>query len=465
MHSLMSGSGPGPPAPAVPPERGKPRRILAAIAITVLVVAAGVVSYEVYQATRPTTTYPPPPAGWTTLDGAWTAVSNAFSALANGSWSISFAEGVAADGHWSPPAALFMNTGGKWSNCEAQLSGISTLTYWNASQYPSTQSATVFTSGGAPLWTFVFNGTDTWTYVASWFLGTVILNAALGPGSSCLQFGVFNSPAYQRVSPSQELNSNAIATEVRAEDDYLAGIGYPMPPTPMPVPPNPGVALYLPGPQVLPYLIVGQSQWTLAYTTCGLNGYYGTTTPFTAYLLNSTAPPSGHNYQWGIGPGPCYDAVYSVDLNRTVVVGAPSGRGQYFEWRTNVSFLTSAVPTHWSLSDFSTSLFGLELNSLSPSPGSLPSSAALCGPGSHNLSSCPAPSAGWYAVLLSPTGVWLDSFPSSPNGTQWALPNVLAQSRDLLAFVGSGAYTSTDSLSISSAIEPHVFGGDYLVGP
>lgn len=435
--------------------------------IIAIVIAAGAASYVVYQETRPSSApSPSPPKGWTTLDGAWTAVSDAFSALANGSWNISFAEGVAADGHWSPPATLFNFVGGPaWTACESQLSGISSLTFWNASHYPATESATDFTSGAAPLWTFIFNGTGTLTFVASWFLGKVILNAALGPGSVCLQYEIFSPPAYQRVAPSQELNSDVIAKEVGAEAEYLSRIGSTGGLTPLPVPPNPGVALYLPGPQLLPYILTGQPQWTLAYTTCGLNGFYGTSAPFTGYLMNSTAVPSGHSYSWIIGPGPCYDTEYLVRLNRTAVVGAPGTGGQYFEWKTNVTFMTSAVPSHWKLSDLSTSLFGFQLGSPPPSSGSLPSSEALCGPGSQNLTECPAPATGWYAVLLSPTGAWLDSYPTSPNGTQWAIPDVPVSSGDLIAFVGSGGYPSTDSISISNASEPFAFGGDNLVGP
>jgi hypothetical protein len=451
-----------------PPRRRHTRAIwtVVAIVLAVIVVIAGV-SYYSDLTTRSAARTPTPPPGWTTFEGAWDGVSSAFSAFGNGTWNVSFAEGVAADGHWSPPAtlwALYWPAG--WMACEAQLSGISTLTFWNASEYPSTEASTDFSSGAAPLWTFIFSQAGTPTFVASWFLGKIALNAALGPGSACLQYSIFNATVGLRVVPGEELDSNAIANEVQQEDDFFSGnppqLGGP---APMPTPPTPGVALYFPGLELLPGEIFGPSSWSLAYTTCGLEGFYGSLSSFTTYILNATTLPQGHTYQWSTTTGSCYDAIYFVDFNRTAVMGAPSHSGQYFEWTLNVSFMTSAIPAFWDLSDLTTSLSGVRLASIEPPFGNLSSAAELCGPGSSNLSSCPAPTAGWYAVLLSHNGTWLDSYPTSPNGTDWALSNIPIQTGDMLAFVGSSGYGSTDSLGLTSANEPWVFGGDDLEGP
>ena len=455
------------------PRSGGPRarrgRTVLALIVVVIVVSAGAVYYSEREISGPSPGYPAPPRGWTTFLGAWADVSSAFSALVNGSWTVHFAEGVAADGHWSPPAALWALYGpGSWVPCEDQLSGVSTLTFWNASEYPSTQSSNDFTSGAAPLWTFVFNGTHTLTFVASWFLGRVSLNAALGQGSPCSDFSIFGASTFVTVDPNHELDSNAIAAEVQAEDEYFSqrppGVTGP---TPMPVPPAPGVALYFPGHQLLPSELSGRGLWTAAYWDCGLDGEYGTSASWTGYLLNATTVPSGHTYQWfgSAGGEPCYDTEYLVSLSRTGVVGAPLGSGEYLEWRINVSFMTSAVPPAWNLTGLTTSLFGSELRSGSPPFSVLPSARALCGSGSRNLTSCPAPSNGWYAVLLAPNGTWLDSYPTSPNGTNWSVPGLHIQSGDLVAFVASQGYGSTDSLELTGGNEPLVFGGDYLEGP
>lgn len=382
-------------------------------------------------------TYPSPPSGWTTLDGAWTEVSDAFSRLANGSWSVAFAEGVAADGPWSPPLAQFGVVGGSsWSTCGSQLSGVSTLTFWNASQYPYTQSTTDFTSGGAPLWTFVFNGTDTWTYVASWFLGKVILNAVLGARSPCLGFSIFDPTAGQRVLPSNELDSNAVASEVVAEDEYFDSSGLPGGPTPMPVPPAAGVAVYLPGPQLLPGIIGGAPQWTVAYTTCGLSGTTGTRSLFTDYYLNSTAIPSGHYYHWGSSPVPCYDTQYSLSGSPSHNWSSLSPPGLYFLWSNfSFGFLTSAVPATFTNSSLTTDMLNV---SLRPDYGTgpvAPLAATTCGPGSVSLTNCTPPSSGWFAVLLGSNGSWLDSYPSEANGTSWTVLGVPFLSTDQIVAI------------------------------
>lgn len=438
---------------------------VAALIVAVIAVTAGALLYSGL-AFRSAPSYPVPPQSWTTFAGAWDDVSSAFSAFSNGSWNVSFAEGVAADGHWSPPAAQWALYGPEWMACETQLTGVSTLTFWNASEYPSTATATDFSSGAAPLWTFIFSGAGTPTFVASWFLGKVALNAALDSGSLCLQHSIFNSTHVPRVEPNVELDSNAIASEVQQEDAFLSGNPPPLGgPTMMPTPPTPGVALYFPGHELLPGEVSGGSLWSVTYTTCGLEGSYGLASSFTTYLLNATALPQRHSYQWLGTSISCYDSEYLGDFNRTKVMGAPSNSSQYFEWKLKVSFMTSAVPPRWELSNLTTSLFGLRLASINPPFESLPSTAELCGPGSSNLTSCPAPAAGWYAVLLSHNGTWLDSFPTLANGTSWALPEVAVQTGDMIAFVGASGYTSADTLGLTSANEPSVYGGDYLEGP
>ncbi len=437
------------------------------LAVCVAVITAGVIAYSEIQAAGSAHHYPSPPPEWTTFLGAWSQVANAFAPFSNGSWSVHFAEGVAADEPWSPPAELWVLYGlQSWADCEQQLTGVSTLTFWNASEYPASQSSNDFTSGAAPLWTFIFNGSGTLTFVASWFQGGIILNAALNSTSSCLEFDIFSGTAYNWVDPAHELDSNAVAAEILQEDQYLSqnpvGDGNLVP---MPVPPESGVALYFPGRELLPSTIAGGALWTVAYMTCGLPGSYGATSLFTGYLLNSTAISTAHSYQWISGPIACTDAEYFDSFNRTEVIGAPSGPGEYFEWRTSLSFMTSAVPPTWSLATLTTSQFGLELASPAPLSSSLPGAGELCGPGSRNLSSCPAPASGWYGVLLAPNGSWLDSYPTSPNGTSWSVDGVQVESGDLIAFVGSGGYPTTDTFGITSGIEPVVEGGDYLVGP
>jgi hypothetical protein len=444
------------------------RGVLIALGLSALVVTVGVLSYVVVAPTlyavHGASKYPAPPVSWVTFRSAWAAVSGALSAFANGSWRVSFAEGVAADAPWSPPLDLLpYDNVSAWDSCEAELSGVSTLTYWNASIYPASTSADVFSSGAAPLWTFVVNGSDTSTYVASWFLGNVTVNAELDSGSSCLQFPIFNSTS-QLVHPSQELDSSAIASEVSGLHQNWTQ----QPPpttyayTPMPSPPVPEVALYFPGLQSVSLSPGGPSNgdWTVDYQPCGLVGSYGLLAADNNYQLNSTVIPQNPLAEYSTTALSCYDSAYQVHFNQTSAELAPMNSGNYVEFTLNVTLLTSAVPARWNLSDLSTSLFVPEASVPGDSSNPLTYvTPELCGPGSTNLSSCPPPAQGWYAVLLGPTGNWMDSFPTTPYGGAWAAAGVGLQSGDRIALVQSNSTIGQIGfLGIASGAEPTVFG-------
>ncbi len=437
---------PGPLPLSPPRQRGRRRSAIIAIAIVLVVTGAGVASNEIYQATRPAASpYPAPPPGWGTFKTAWNAVSGAFRPFANGSWTISFAEGAAADGPWSPPALLWALYGTSYTSCEEQLSGISTITFWNASAYPYSDSPNVFLSGAAPLWTFIFNGTGTLTFVVTWDRGNLVLNGALGPDSSCMNTPLFN-PGYWPIQPSAELDSNAIAWQVAAYDRLI-------PPTslePMPEPPNPAFALYFPGQELLPSTIEGGNLWTVAYGACGLPGQLGVVSDTYSYLLNATSLQTGNSYSFMTGSGrqACYDTLYQVLFNQSQIVVPLTPAGLYHEWFLNATFFSSAVPATWTISDLTTSLLPYQV--LPPFTGGaqppLPSAAALCGPGTANASSCPTPTQGWYLVLLSHTGQWMDSYPSVANGTSWTIPAVPVSTGDRLLLVSAAPLPQNDTL-------------------
>jgi hypothetical protein len=433
--------------------------------IVAVVVAAGLGAFEVDQALRVSASpYPSPPSGWATFDTAWSDVSNGFAAFANGSWTVSFAEGVAADGPWSPPAALLGGTRPTlWNPCAAELSGISTLTFWNDSAYPSSDSPNVFSSGTAPLWTFVFNGTGTLTFVATWLSGHVILNAALYPESACHQLGVFHWNPWDAPQPSVELDSNAIATDAVQEgpevgqfSPLLGGEN------PVPTPPAAGAALYFPGKEMLPSTVEGANLWTVAYVACGLPGELGTYAMLTGLQFNGTTGAGG---EWFTSKVPCYDSYYDLGTNRTTLLHPPNSSGVYREWKLNISFYSSAVPPTWSLGSLNTSLLQWQLQEFATPNSLTPPAATVCGPQNPGFANCTPPSRGWYAVLLGANGGWLDSYPSTANGTAWTVADVPITTGDAIAFVGAPGTLTSDVFETPFCGEPCVSGGDYLTPP
>jgi hypothetical protein len=464
MADDTSGAGlPSGPSPS-PGTRGPRNRrpALIAIAIAAILIAATFSGYAVSRKTSPsappTSPYPPPPADWATFHTAWSTVSQAFGAFAEGNWTIKFAEGAAADGPWSPSAVLWDQIPpALWDPCAAQLSGISTLTFWNASAYPYSDSPDVFSSGAAPLWTFIFNGTGTPTFVASWLAGHVLINGDLGTTSPCFSVGpplndVFAGTSLDYVHPSTELDSNAIASAAIAEEPNASFLHV----APVPSPPSPAFALYFPGPQSVPVTIIGPNLWVVDYGACGLPGQLSSNFTLTAYEFDAATASGG---AWSSIGLTCADSYYVLNMSRNALSNPPSSSGIYREWNLSSSFLTSAVPATWTASDLTTSIIHWWVVNGPGAGATVPSSAAVCGFLSANLSKCTPPSSGWYAVLLSANGTWLDSYPTITNGTMWAVAGVHVADGDRIVLVGSAALPTTADFRTTFDTEPTVYAG------
>jgi hypothetical protein len=431
----------------------RPRRRPALIAIITVVIVIGATFsvYEVYQVTRPgASPYPPPPPGWVTFRTAWADVSGDFADLAQGPWTVAFAEGVAADAPWSPPISIFgVNPG-----CAKELSGISTLTYWNSSAYPYSDSPNVYSSGAAPLWTFVFNGTGTPAFVASWVAGQVVDNAVLEPTSPCIRFGDFYASPSLSIRPSGVADSDAIPAAVRATT--LPPLNWYFPAPGFPQPPSPFFAAYFLSSSVLPAIDGNANRWNVDYGECGMEGQIGSNFTMAEFQFNSSdlEEPS----ESAVPLYPCFDSEYLLEMNRTTIVTPPSPSGVYLEWTLNWSFISSAVPPKWTASDLNTSLIQWEIGppGIFMFPGWQPS-AAVCGAENPGFANCMPPSQGWYVVLLNSNGSWLDSYPTVANGTAWSIPSVSLSLGDRIVFVGAAGNANGNLLWVHRAEEPAVF--------
>jgi hypothetical protein len=90
----------------------------------------------------------------------------------------------------------------------------------------------------------------------------------------------------------------------------------------------------------------------------------------------------------------------------------------------------------------------------------LASSPASCQKWVTNLSGCPSDSKGWFAVLLSADGSWLDSYPSAQNATNWSIPNVLVTSHDRIVVVLPSGWSPTgDTLIVAGTASTPIVSG------
>lgn len=431
-------------SPAKPISKRPWRPVVASTAIAAILVVSGLAVYWTVASHSPSnTSQPPPPVGWTTYRLAWASISAAFTGIANGSWTLRFAEGAVASSKWSPPAVLWAETNPvAWQSCASQISGISTLSFWNDSFYPNTSSPTVFTSGAAPLWTFAFNGSGTPTFVASWFSGRVLVNAALPPTSPCFDPAsglnrVFSGLPFQTLPLVNYVDSNAVAASA-----FKAGL---LPPD------RPGqFVLYFPAEQVTPDRSYGGAIWNIYTGSCGSAGELGSMFNLTNSYYNATT--AAWYGATGESTFVCADSYYLLNLTQTPFAPPANSTGLYREWNLSWSFLSSAVPTTWTNSSLSTSMLHLWADG-----GGVPS-GAVCTVAASNLSSCLTPAVGWYAVLVGPTGALLDSYPTIANGTSWSVPGVIISPADHLLLVGAPGLPLTTFLRTQFDTEPLVFG-------
>lgn len=363
--------------------------------------------------------FPPPPTGWTTFDVAQEAVQAVVAPPITGPWSLEFAEGAAANGPWAPMAWQWGIVPESLCGLGQQtLSGISTLTFWNASEYPSSDSPAAFTSGGAPLWTFVFENASGFRIAASWFSGQVILNGLVRANSTC-PISLSSSP----ILPNVEMDSSAAAQVAidEAGATFASDAAY-------------HSALYFPGRTLLPFSMgVGGNirPWQMVYSQCGMPTYHGSSR-ITDYIFNST---TGERYGPGWTTITCYDTSYLLTLDSSKLQNSTSPPGaQVWTNLTAVSVFTSAVPATARTTDLTTALFDPDITILSY-PWDLRPAAAACNVTNPYFASCTPPSKGWYAVLLDTKGQWLDSFPSTAGGMNWTLAGVPVVVGDQLVFV------------------------------
>lgn len=368
--------------------------------------------------------YPTPPSGWTTFLPAEAAVGEAVVPRVAGPWVLVFTEGVAANGPWSPMAWQFEGVTpiglcgvGPWN-----LNGVSTLTFWNASEYPFSTSSTALASGAAPLWTFVYENGSGVRIVGTWWLGSVLLNGVVTPTSpEC------TGPPQQPTFTGSTLNSNAAARYAQ----LLGGTGFI------------GASRYRAtlyfgtGPTLISsYSGVGGAQppWAVVYTGCGSPGFHGWNNT-TEFMLNST---TGAWVGESINPEVCFDteyAVYGTPTDNWTSSGPP---GHYYLWSGfSFDFLTSAVPKIFTNSSLTTDMFDVSLAAGETAGTDVAPAVATCGPGSSGIADCQPPASGWFAVLLGQNGSWIDSFPSAASGTGWSVPGVHFLASDQLVLVAS----------------------------
>lgn len=437
-------------------------RRLVALAIVVVVVVAGTLGgwYLIQQSRRAPTS--PSVRG----DGLnfYQALGNLNSSVANesgGPWQLYSVVGIASQVYYSPNVINYytLNASAVPNSCQAALSR---LTMFNGT-LPTFNGT--FNSGTAPFWQFAFYSNVTKEIL----VGTDVLGAAqLSP-----PFPLTNACVlawYEFVDhPSQWLgqiysNSSLPVNSPEAAqvawtnlgtgfaDRWIAGN-------------SPLTEMYLLGPAMLERTSPAPpgGNWYIDFLGCGSAGYsgvrgisYAGVTREGQYagdfngtvncaLMSSGNPPGSLNFDYEV-------SFSSPSLAANITTQRVAAPYQVDATYSNGSMAFTDV---WGLANWMTSW------NLSTSSGSrLASAPTGCDSWVPSITDCSANASGWYAVIASASGEWINSYGALANGTMgWSEPVTALVSHQQLVIVAPSWWnvsgyrlTVTSTVSTSTVI-------------
>jgi len=106
----------------------------------------------------------------------------------------------------------------------------------------------------------------------------------------------------------------------------------------------------------------------------------------------------------------------------------------------------------------------VRLNLTSGTGAALPGAGSSCEEWVPTTSDCVANSTGWFAILQSPSGAWLDSYGASEMGMNWSVPDVsLVSDQQLVVVVPSSWNLTGDLLSVTSTTSNATISGSTTI--
>lgn len=376
-----------------------------------------------------------------------------------GPWSIFSVMGIAAQEPYSPSVKgyVVINASLPVNGCQAALNG---LTMFNGSIPIFTGT---FNSGTAPFWQFAYYSAATSeVLVGTNVLGTAHLfspfplqsNCTHGWGDFELDPSEWTAQIYSNSSlpPNSPIAARLVWNNIDTGylDRHL-----------------PLVELFTSGPamlaatQDLPYGRLG-----VDFVSCGIAGFTGYKTDWAAGY--GMAYYSGVNKNGSYPGGPPFNSSTNCYLgNAPTIPDAVTGAYQFLlsnvtaSTATDITRITASTAVNfaltgggeyydtWGLANWMTSW-----NLTTPSNTRLPLGMPACASWVPSVEDCVANSSGWYAVLLSASGEWINSYGVLPNGTVgWSQQVTVLVSHQQLVIVAPGSLRiGGDLLTVASTV-------------
>lgn len=402
-----------------------------AILAAMIVVVAAVGVYLV----EPRPTVAPNDPNAISFFSAFRAGEAALSNSSHSAWSLVAVMGIASAHPVNPPIGL-----GDQRSCAS----LASPTVWNTSSLPTVTGVAL--PGTTPFWQFTFlNRTS-----RAWIMVTVVDRHAhvlgpIAPWAPCSQvYGVNNTTnlaGYPSISPRIDTTTVAPLAWSAVGASFMAA--HPM-----------SAVYYTMGNQPLGIFGWNAVDWIAAFTECGVSGApVQIPAPLDSVSVNASSGQLGFTFSGGFG---CMGESYELNLT-----AMPSPV-------PTVSLSVCSPGSNASLPPICGSPSALASGSIEPmitntSAGLIAPTRSLCAVWTANVSACPEPTKGWYLVLTTPTGLWLDSYPGA-SGSGWVAPNVDVESGDeLVVLFAPGTQLSSATITIQGTMITPSVGSNSIV--
>ncbi|HYA58130.1 MAG TPA: hypothetical protein VEH57_06690 [Thermoplasmata archaeon] len=421
--------------------RTRTRRSILIVAVaTVMTVAGGVSAFLVLE--QNTTKSIPVVDDGPTLYQAIAGVNQSLRNVTGGPWGLFSIYGVAAEAPFSASVVGYPLDNLTANACQAQFNG---LTLWNGTM-PAFDGS--LSSGTAPFWQFAyFSNVSQQILVVTSAMGTSHAYSPMPVNGPCHPWYDLGNPEdwVRQLAPFLT-NSPNIAQPAMDAMGKLSWFYRS----------SPWAEIYTTGPGVFDGFgdlggfagvildrcgLLGASNiqplllWAESFN--GTNGGYSNETTNCAVL----------NYPYFAGYG-SYDVIPGSpgsSLNGgTLQLAVPFQVG-IIEHNQTTPFYYNA----WGLANWMTSW-----NLTNSSGDQLPLQASGCDSWVPSVSDCEANASGWYAVVLSASGEWVNSYGLNPNGTRgWAEPvTALVSHQQLVIVVPSSWNVTGDVMTVKSTV-------------
>jgi len=383
---------------------------------------------------------------------ALTQADRSVNLTAGGPWGLFSYYGIAAQSPFSPNVIPYASVNQTVNACGAAFNG---LTMWNGT-IPVFNGT--LNSGTAPFWQFAyFSNTSQQILVVTDVGGSVDAYPPIAYPGACQPW--YDLPAPPGPTYWTGLLNGSIVDSPTMAENALAGIDQNWLNSSLPT-----VEIYTSGPGVWGSLGDRPGSAGVLFNRCGLLGVAGGAQPIMVAVESLQGVFQGWanlttdcNIQ-GSGYGD-YDGSEVIDPGTLVYDNSSEGTRVSIPYQVAIAYPNGTLTGDydgWGLASWMTSW-----NLTGPNARPLPGAEPTCGAWVPSLAACTANPAGWYGVIVSASGQWINSFGESTSGNlTWSVPiTALVSHQELVIEVPSSWNVTGDVLTVSSTTPTQILYG------